>query len=390
MIRTGLDRLLADPTELRGRRYALLSHTAAVDADLQPAHLALHERDAERPARLLGPEHGFYGIEQDMVASGDETDPWTGLPIVSLYGDDEGSLVPSAAVFSDLDLLLIDLQDVGARYYTYAATAIWAAEVALGAGCEVWLLDRPNPLGGLTVEGNLRRPGFESFVSAFALPARHSLTLGELLSLEAGRRRWSGEWRVVTMEGWHRDMLWPDTGRPWVPPSPNLPTFAGAVLYPGLCLVEATTISEGRGTTRPFQWIGAPGLDGPRLASALAEQQHPGVAVAPHSFRPQFQKHAGAACVGLTLEVVDPRAVPAYELGVELIALLAAQGGDAFEWRHEPYEFVTEKPAIDLLTGNDEFRVAVESGADVGDWIASWEADETAFREETAAILLYD
>lgn len=389
-MRTGLDRLLADPSSLAGRRYGLLSHCAAVDADLQPAHLALVRSRAEAPTRLFGPEHGFYGVEQDMVASRDETDPWTGVPIVSLYGDDEASLRPSPGAFEGLDLLLIDLQDVGARYYTYAATAVWAAEAALAAGCEVRVLDRPNPLGGEVVEGNMRRPGFDSFIGAFETPVRHGLTLGELIRLEASRRRWAEEIQVVAMEGWKRSDLWHDTGRPWVAPSPNLPSLAGTMIYPGLCLVEATQCSEGRGTTRPFQLVGAPDLDPLRLADALSDQQHPGIVFTPTWFRPQFQKHAGVACGGVLIEVVDPRAVASFELGVEVIATLFRLGGDGFAWRHEPYEFVTDRPAIDLLSGSDDLRSALESGADFRSWMDTWEADEAGFLEERRAVLLYD
>lgn len=388
-MRTGLDRLLAAPERLRRRRYGLLAHCAAVDRHLQPAHLALARSDADSPTRLFAPEHGFYGVEQDMVASVDGVDSWTGAPIVSLYGDDAASLRPSPEAFAGLDLLLIDLQDVGARYYTYAATAVWTAEAALEAGCEVWVLDRPNPLGGEAIEGNLRRPGFESFVGAFALPVRHGLTLGELVRLEARRRGWRSAVEVVEVVGWRRADLWPGWGRPWVAPSPNLPTFAAAVLYPGLCLIEATELSEGRGTTRPFQLVGAPGLDPVELADALGEQLHPGVAFTPACFRPQFQKHAGEICAGVQIEVLDPAEVAPYELGVELLALLRERGA-GFAWRRAPYEFVAERPAIDLLTGSEDLRRALDGGAGVGPWMESWAADEESFRTERAAVLLYD
>jgi uncharacterized protein YbbC (DUF1343 family) len=388
-VKTGLDRLLEAPQRLRGRRYGLLAHGAAVDRQLQPAHLALARSDAAVPARLFGPEHGFYGVEQDMVPAADQIDPWTGVPIVSLYGADAESLVPRPEAFDGLDLLLIDLQDVGARYYTYAATAVWAAEAARAAGCEVWVLDRPNPLGGEVVEGNLRRDGFESFVGAFALPARHGLTLGELVRLEARRRGWEGGVEVVTLEGWHRADLWPATGRPWVAPSPNLPSFVGAVLYPGLCLVEATVLSEGRGTTRPFQLVGAPGVDAVELADRLGEQLHPGVVFTPAWFRPQFQKHAGAACSGVAIEVLDAGEVAPYELGVELVALLREHEA-GFAWRDDTYEFVTDRPAIDLLTGGDALRLALDGGGDFRAWMDDWADDEERFRTERDAVLLYD
>src|SRR5437588_10682691 len=205
MIRTGLDRLLAAPDRLRqlqGRAYGLLAHGAAVTGDLRPIHRALAASVAGLPRALFGPEHGFYGVEQGMVAAAGGRDPWTGAPIVSLYGDAEESLRPRPGAFAGLDLLIVDLQDVGTRYYTYAATAVWAAEAALAAGCEVWVLDRPNPLGGMVVEGNLPAAGYESFVGAFRLPVRHGLTLGELALLEARRRGWPRVPEVWPVAGW--------------------------------------------------------------------------------------------------------------------------------------------------------------------------------------------
>jgi uncharacterized protein YbbC (DUF1343 family) len=408
MIETGLDRLLADPARLRGRSYGLLAHGAAVahgsvdprsgsDAlgalvapGCIPAHLAL-ARGGLAPARLFGPEHGYYGVEQDMVAAADARDPWTGVPIVSLYGAGEPTLRPRAEAFSGLDLLVIDLQDVGARYYTYAATAVWAAEAALAAGCEVWLLDRPNPLGGLAIEGNWPEQGSESFVGAFRLPVRHGLTLGELLRLEARRRGLPPGIEVWAMSGWRRDMLWPDTGLPWIAPSPNMPAFATALIYPGGCLIEATRLSEGRGTTRPFQLVGAPGIDPPALADALTGRRLPGVAFLPTFFRPQFQKHAGEVCGGVELVVTDAASFRPYRAGVEVLAALACLA--PLSWRAAPYEFVADRPAIDLLTGGARCRLALERGAGAGaaleEWVASWAADEESFRRERAGVLLY-
>ena len=391
---TGLDRLLADPSGLEGRRYGLLAHGASLTRDVRPIHRALAACPAGPPAALFGPEHGFYGIEQDMVAADGGHDPWTGVPVVSLYGDGEHTLRPSADAFSGLDLLLIDLQDVGTRYYTYAATAVWSAEVALAAGCEVWVLDRPNPLGGEVVEGNLPRPGFESFVGAFHLPVRHGLTLGELVRLEARRRAWGDGWRdgwrVIAMDGWRRGMRWAETGLPWVAPSPNMPTRTTALVYPGACLVEATELSEGRGTTRPFQLTGAPGLDPVALADALTALALPGAAWMPTWFRPQFQKHRGQVCGGVELVVTDPAAFRSYRTGVELLAAIRRLAPDVFAWRQAPYEFVTDRPAIDLLTGGPDCRQAIESGTGLDDWIAGWAAGEDAFRAERREILLYD
>ena len=389
MISTGLDRLLASPDDLQGRRYGLVSHSAARSANLQPIHLALLQSGAPRPTLLFGPEHGFYGEEQDMVPSVNSTDPWTGIPTVSLYGNSEHSLRPDPGAMSGLDLLVIDLQDVGTRYYTYAATAIWSAATAVAEGIEVWVLDRPNPLGGLAIEGNLRGREFESFVGAFRMPVRHGLTLGEMTRLEARRGGWPDECRIWEVQGWRRGMIWSQVGRPWVAPSPNLPTDEIAFLYPGLCLIEGTELSEGRGTTRPFQLVGAPGIGAVDLADEMRNRELPGVEFIPAMFRPQFHKHRGELCGGVEIRVTDYHDLRPYRCGVELLSAVRKVAPESLEWRREAYEFVGDRPAIDLLSGDSTLRSVLESGSEPTDWISSWEADEDAFRRESAEILIY-
>jgi uncharacterized protein YbbC (DUF1343 family) len=391
-VETGLDRLLADPSALRRlsrRAYGLLAHGAAVTAGMRPIHRALAASAAGAPRALFGPEHGFYGVEQDMVAAADGTDPWTAAPIVSLYGDGESTLRPQPRAFDGLDLLIVDLQDIGSRYYTYAATAVWAAEAALDAGCEIWVLDRPNPLGGEVIEGNLPAPGYESFVGAFRLPVRHGLTLGELMRLEGRRRGWRREPEVWAVAGWERAMLWPATGRPWIAPSPNMPSPATALIYPGACLVEATELSEGRGTTRPFHLTGAPGVDPTALADRLNGRGLPGVAFVPTYFRPQYQKHRGAVCGGVEWVVTGAAGLSAYRTGVELLRAVAETAPGVFAWRREAYEFVADRAAIDLLCGGPWCRAGLAGEADLDAWIAGWPADEAAFRAERRPILLY-
>jgi uncharacterized protein YbbC (DUF1343 family) len=392
MIRCGLDRLLDEPQRLRGRRYGLLAHHASVTSELVPAHVALARQAGGPPAVLFGPEHGYYGVEQDMVASEDQRDPWTGVPIRSLYGGSEGTLRPAPEAFAELDLLLVDLQDVGSRYYTYAATATWTAEVALAAGCEVWVLDRPNPLGGEVVEGNLRGAGFESFVGAFPHPVRHGLTLGEIVRMELARQGGAPDdprLAVLRAEGWRRAMAWPDTGRPWIAPSPNMPTFITAVVYPGMCLLEGTRVSEGRGTTRPFNLVGAPWLDPVELARRLAALALEGVSFLPMYFRPQFQKHAGEVCGGVEVVVGDPARFRSYRTGVELLRVLHELTPDGELWRREPYEFVRDRPAVDLLAGADALRRALDGDGGVSEWMDTWAADEQRFRSEREPFLLY-
>jgi uncharacterized protein YbbC (DUF1343 family) len=402
MIQTGLDRLLAAAgrlRQLRGSAYGLLTHGAAVTGDLRPIHRALAASPAGPPRALFGPEHGFYGVEQDMVAAAGGSDPWTGAPIESLYGAAPETLRPRPAAFAGLDLLLVDLQDVGSRYYTYAATAVWAAEAALGAGCEVWVLDRPNPLGGLAIEGNLPAPGYESFVGAFFLPVRHGLTLGELVLLEARRRGWRTLPEVWPLAGWRRAMRWPETGLAWIAPSPNMPAAGTALVYPGGCLIEATELSEGRGTTRPFQLAGAPGIDPPALADRLNGRGLPGVGFLPVYFRPQFQKHRGEVCGGVELVVTDAERFRPYRTGVELLRAVAQVAPRQLTWRRAAYEFVADRPAIDLLTGGPDCRAALDSavrgggggepGGALDAWMESWAADEERFRQERRAALLY-
>lgn len=389
MIETGCDRLLREPQVLADRRYGLLGHVASITSDHRPLHLALAGSKAGPPAALFGPEHGYYAVEQDMIASLDQRDPITGAPVVSLYGDSEDSLRPAPSAFEGLEVLLIDLQDIGSRYYTYAATAVWTAEAALSAGVEVWVLDRPNPLGGEVIEGDLPRPGHESFVGAFRIPVRHGLTLGELILLEAGRRGWGDGLEIRTMNGWRRGMSWADTGLPWTAPSPNMPTVTTAQIFPGGCLVEATTLSEGRGTTRPFQLVGAPGLDALELARELERRGIPGASFLPTYFRPQFQKHTREVCAGVEILLTDAQSFPAYRCGVELLAAVHDLFPTTFGWRREPYEFVGDRPAIDLLTGGPELRTALASGEGPAAWIAGWRDSEEEFRREREDILLY-
>lgn len=389
MIRTGLDRLLASPDALAGRRYGLLSHAAARSARLWPIHVALSRSGAPQPALLFGPEHGFYGVEQDMIPSVDEIDPWTGLQTLSLYGDSDASLRPNPQALAGLDLLVIDLQDVGSRYYTYAATAVWAAKVALEQGLEVWVLDRPNPLGGQQIEGNLRADELESFVGALRLPPRHGLTLGELVKLEESRGHLAGACKIWQVEGWTRDLLWPETGRPWIAPSPNIPTVEIAFLYPGLCLIEGTELSEGRGTTRPFQLIGAPEINAIDLADELQARDLPGVAFVPTFFRPQFHKHADKICGGVEIRVTDRVELRPYRCGVEVLAAVRKVAPSALIWRREAYEFVADRPAIDLLAGDTALRRLLEAGDDPAPWIASWARDEAEFHRESREVLLY-
>lgn len=387
MIATGLDRILERPETLRGRRYGLLAHAASVSASLVPAHLALAAAGVA-PVALFGPEHGFYGVEQDMVPAADRRDPWTGLPIVSLYGADARSLKPRREAFAGLDLVLIDLQDVGSRYYTYAATAVWTAEAAIAAGVEAWILDRPNPLGGEAIEGNLPTAGFESFVGAFRVPVRHGLTLGEIVRLEGRRRGWSDGCSIVALRGWRREQIWSDLGRPWIAPSPNMPSPATAAVYPGLCLLEATEVSEGRGTTRPFLLAGAPWIDPPRLARSSRRSDTPKSPSCRPTFVPSSRSTGARSAAG-------SRSWSATRVTSRPI------GSASSCWRCSRRTRPRSSPGAPRLTNSSPIarrsicsrgarrRGELADPAALASWIAGWSRDEAEFREERRASLLY-
>jgi uncharacterized protein YbbC (DUF1343 family) len=293
--------------------------------------------------------------------------------IISLYGSDRASLSPRPEHLAGIDVLIIDMLDVGARYYTFVWTALIAARAAVQAGVHVLVLDRPNPISGdpASVEGAPQQPGFTSFVGLESVPIRHALTLGEMLVHFLARDGHplgpDGAISIISPRGWERHRTAYAWGRPFIAPSPNMPTVETALVYPGGCLIEGTNLSEGRGTTLPFQTVGAPFLNGRALARALVDARLPGVLVRPHSFRPTFEKHAGQLCHGVVLHVTDPRAFRPVTTYLTLIALARAQAPEAFEFLTRPYEFETERLAFDLLTGSDAARNAILSSASPND-----------------------
>ena len=360
-VATGLDRLLDDPAELAnlGRSsVGLLVNPTSVTRSFEHAIDAL-TRSGVLPRRLFGPEHGVRGEAQDMIAVEQSVDPITGIPTVSLYGDSFDSLAPTDEQLADLDVVVIDLQDVGSRYYTYVYTAMMTAEAATRSGVDVLVLDRPNPIGS-AVEGPGIEQGFDSFVGMLPMPNRHGLTLAEVLRFAAleGRNLRS---TTLSVEGWNRDSYFDEHDAPWVLPSPNMPTLDTAVVYPGMCLLEGTNASEGRGTTRPFEIFGAPYVDAQALASTLTALDLPGITFRPLSFEPTFQKWGRERCSGAQLHVTDRSAFDSYQTGAAIVWAMATLF-DEFGWRHEAYEFVDDIPAIDLLFGSPKHREAIDSG----------------------------
>ena len=390
----GLDRWLADgpsASGLRpGARLGVLAHAASVDRSARHVLARLIEHPDFRAVRLFAPEHGLWGHEQDMEPVGAAVDPWTGLPVVSLYGRDRDSLRPRAEQLAGLDALVIDLQDIGSRYYTFIYTMSLAMEVAGACDLPVVVLDRPNPIGGVAIEGPPLDPALASFVGLFPLPVRHGMTIGELARLFRGEFGVRCDLRVVPVEGWSRGVEFDGTGLPWVPPSPNMPTPATARVYPGGCLVEGTNLSEGRGTTTPFELVGAPWLDGRELARRLGEAGLAGVLFRPASFRPMFHKHAGRACHGVQVIVTDPAAFRPFATYWTLLGEARALDPVRFAWRTEAYEFETERPAIDYLLGRVELRAKLEQGLSIDDLERGWQDDLQAFAEKRRGYLLYD
>jgi uncharacterized protein YbbC (DUF1343 family) len=369
-MQTGLDRLLADDAvakKVRGARLALLAHPASVTKDLVHAVDVLIGRGA-RPSVIFGPEHGYGGEAQDMIGVEDARDRY-GIPVKSLYGATTEALSPREEDLADVDVVLIDLQDVGARYYTFVWTAVLAMRAATRAGKRVVVLDRPNPIGGAPslIEGRMQSAGFCSFVGLEPIPIRHSLTLGELLAWRASVEGIANEQlEVVSVTGLDRPAHASAWDRPFIAPSPNMPTYATALVYPGACLLEGTNLSEGRGTTQPFEIFGAPWIDGAKLAyafHALGQLDQAGVRLRPLTFRPTFHKHAGATCGGVQVHVTDAQVFRPVATYLALIALAHAQNTELFQFRTEKYEFVDTIPALDLLTGDSEARAMIAVGA---------------------------
>lgn len=392
IVRSGLDRLAAgEGPRLRGRPVALLCHPAAVDASLRHATEVVAGPVGATIVSLLGPEHGLDAAAQDMETVAEAGQSAT--PTYSLYGETFASLSPTPTMLHGAEWLVIDLQDVGARYYTYVWTAVLAAEVALLVGVKVLILDRPNPLGGLeaTIEGGAIAPGQESFVGLHDVAVRHGMTLGELARMAIVERARAplADLEVLACAGWRRSMLFDETGLPWVLPSPNMPTLETALVYPGQCLLEGTNLSEGRGTTRPFEIFGAPFIDGARLAAAIDPEDAPGLGLRPIGFKPMFQKFAGLRCGGVQLHVREAGAVRSLRTSWALLRACWRLSAGAMRWRTERYEFVEDRPALDLLAGGAWLRGAIEAQVPTTEMVRGSEAERVAFIARRRPFLLY-
>ncbi|MGH9317661.1 MAG: molybdopterin-guanine dinucleotide biosynthesis protein B [Thermoanaerobaculia bacterium] len=379
--------MLTDPAPIAGKRIGLVTNPSGVTSAGVPTWKALFELRDAKLARLFGPEHGVDGGAVYMEAVGGGAHPPTGLPVVSLYGNSLETLKPRREDLKDLDALVFDVADVGARYYTYVWTMLLAMEACGQNGVRFVICDRPNPIGG-AVEGAPQDPGFLSFVGLHPVSVRHGMTVGELARLLAAERKINVELAICPARGWTRDTSFEAAGLPWVSPSPNIPSTQTALVYPGMCLLEGTNLSEGRGTARPFELFGAPWLSAVPFAEALNGLRLPGVRFLSTRFRPMFDKHARTFCAGALLHVTDPAAYRSFETGLRVIETARRLAPSRFRWRDEPYEF-DARPAIDLLTGSARFREAVDAGEDLSPEIGRHDREARAFLERCEPYLLY-
>lgn len=383
----GVEKLLTTERRLiEGRTVGLLCNPASIDNRFRHAADLVFEDPDVTLAAIFGPQHGFRADLQDnMIETPHARDARRKVPVYSLYSEVRE---PTAEMLEGLDALVIDIQDVGTRVYTFIYTVANCLRAAARHGVTVIVCDRPNPIGGVHVEGNLLDERFASFVGQFPIPMRHGMTVGELARLFNERFGIGAELHVVTMDGWTREMFYDDTTLPWVMPSPNMPTLDTAIVYPGAVLFEGTKLSEGRGTTRPFELIGAPWIDGERLADAMNARGLDGVHFRPVFFEPTFQKHAKQSCGGVQLHVLNRGSFRPVRAAVELLDEFYRQDPSRFEWREPPYEYEHEKMPIDILYGSDALRQAIADGT-VRALIDGWTADEEKFRRLREPFLLY-
>ena len=384
-MRLGSD-VVFDRQLLRGRTVGLVCNPASIDATFR--HVIDRADDAGvAVGAIFGPQHGFRSdLQENMIESPHGQDARRRVPVYSLYSE---TREPTREMLAGLDALVIDLQDVGTRIYTYIYTMANCLKAAAKSGLPVVVCDRPNPIDGVTVEGPMLRTGFESFVGQYPIPMRHGMTIGELASLFNTEFGLGAKLEVVKMEGWSRSSYGDETGLPWVLPSPNIPTVDSAVVYPGTVLLEGTNVSEGRGTTKPFEIVGAPWADPERLAADLNGRGLPGVYFRPVLFEPTFHKHAGQPCGGCQLHVTDRARFRSVETGVAVIDAIRAAGPGDFEWRQPPYEYEHDKAPIDILYGSAELRERLDRGEGAAAICAGWTDEVKPFLNLRQRYLVY-
>jgi uncharacterized protein YbbC (DUF1343 family) len=387
-IALGLEVLLSEKTSLlRGARVGLICNPTTVDHNFRHAADLFRDHPNINLTALFGPQHGIRGETQDnMIEWEGFRDQRTGVTAYSLYGQ---ARKPTEEMLRDVDALVFDIQDVGTRVYTFNYTMALAMEAAREFGKRFIALDRPNPIGGRAIEGNILESSHESFVGMFPIPMRHGMTVAELARMFNEEFKIGCDLEVAPMAGYERDFWFNDTGAPWVILSPNMPTPDTATVYPGAVLVEGTKISEGRGTTRPFEINGAPYADAHQLAEHLNDLNLPGVHFRPHSFLPTFQKHAGTLCHGVQIHVLDRESFKPVITGIALIKAFHDLYPDNFQWQEPPYEYVYDRLPFDVIAGTAKLREQIESGGSIEEIAQSWEAGERGFAERRRPYLLY-
>lgn len=387
MIRIGLENLSSVRQLLQGKRLGLLCNHASTDRNLIHARELLRADFGGQLRCLFSPQHGFFSEKQDnMIESDHHLDPVSGLPVFSLYGEKRK---PDAAMFSHLDLLLIDIVDVGTRVYTFLYTMAYCLQIAAIEGKQVLVLDRPNPIGG-AVEGNILQEDCTSFVGLFPIPMRHGMTFGELALLINTEFSINADVTVVPMQGWTRNMLFRDTGFPWIAPSPNMPTPETALVYPGQVIWEGTNCSEGRGTTLPFEVVGAPFWEHKTVFSRLMETELPGCFFRPLVFQPTSGKWAKQDCVGFQIHVTDAETFLPYRTSLALLQAVMLSYPSAYQHKQPPYEYEFERLPMDLILGSKQLRKELETGTAVMELEAAWQSGLTEFVNLRTPYLLYE
>jgi len=387
-VKLGLDVLLDDQLALlQDQRVGIVVHPASINARLEHTGGLLFNHPGVHLTTIMGPQHGIQGETQDnMIEWEDCHDPATDLPVYSLYGKTRS---PTEEMFKNVDVVVFDLQDVGARPYTYIHTLALVMRACREQGKSLVVLDRPNPINGVDTEGTVLDPDFSSFVGLYPLAMRHGMTVGELALYLNREFQIDCRLEVVKMQGWTRDMFFSDTQLPWVLPSPNMPTLETAIVYPGMCLLEGTNISEGRGTTRPFELSGAPWINPTQMVRELDRMDLPGVVFRPVHFTPTFHKWASERIGGVQIHVSDRGAFRPVLTGLALLTLYRNVGKDRFAWKSPPYEYETEKLPIDILCGTDRIRQLIEAGAGLDDLQNFWKIGLQKFRKIRPKYLLY-
>jgi uncharacterized protein YbbC (DUF1343 family) len=387
-VSTGLDNLIKSPPGyMAGKRLGLLCNPASVNRNFIHARRLVNDGFPGKLKALYSPQHGFFSEKQDnMIESGNMIDPLLGIPVFSLYGK---TRVPTEETLEPIDILLIDMQDAGTRVYTFIYTMSYCLEAAKKFGKKAVILDRPNPIGGEKVEGNLVSEGFYSFVGRYPIPMRHGMTIGEMALLFNDHFGIGCDLEVITMKGWKRSMYFSDTGLPWIPPSPNLPTPVSAAVYPGQVLFEGTNISEGRGTTQPFEIFGAPFIDPGKIISFLGENSLPGIILRPVVFEPTSNKWQGQRCEGFQIHITGYAGYKPYFSALKLLQAVYYNHGDQFKWKEPPYEYEFEKYPIDLITGNPSIREAIERKNGIDAIETTWKKDLEEYLDISRKYRLY-